>query len=158
MDTHRRFHTPLTWRLVQAEYLALLVALVALGLAHVRDVRWGPFVLAFVLIDLIGYLPGAIAYRRAGRRTIAPRYHHLYNVTHSFLTAGAVAALWGVVHGGPEWAMLALPIHLCGDRGLFGNTYKPAELPFEPEPLACVEASDASAPATRARVLEEVAS
>jgi hypothetical protein len=28
--------------------------------------------------------------------------------------------------------MLAFPIHLSGDRGLFGNTYKPVSLPFEP--------------------------
>jgi hypothetical protein len=28
--------------------------------------------------------------------------------------------------------MLAQPIHLCGDRGLFGNLYKPLELSFEP--------------------------
>ena len=28
--------------------------------------------------------------------------------------------------------MLAVPIHLSGDRGLFGNTLKPVELSFEP--------------------------
>jgi hypothetical protein len=41
--------------------------------------------------------------------------------------------VWAVLAGGPEWAMLAVPIHLSGDRGLFGNVYKPVSLPFEPE-------------------------
>ena len=27
--------------------------------------------------------------------------------------------------------MLALPLHLAGDRGIFGNGFKPAALPFE---------------------------
>lgn len=132
MDPQNRIHTPLTWRLVQAEHLLLLGLLCALALSHLRQVRLGAFALALVSIDLIGYLPGALAYRRAAGRPIAPLYHHLYNVTHSYLSAAVVLALWGLIHGGPEWAMLAIPIHLEGDRGLFGNTYKPLELPFEP--------------------------
>ena len=32
----------------------------------------------------------------------------------------------------PEWALLALPIHLCGDRAIFGNFLKPFGLSFEP--------------------------
>ena len=36
-----------------------------------------------------------------------------------------------LAHGGFEWAMLALPIHLSGDRGLLGKSYKPLSLPFE---------------------------
>ena len=27
--------------------------------------------------------------------------------------------------------MLALPLHLAGDRGIFGNGFKPRALPFE---------------------------
>jgi hypothetical protein len=27
--------------------------------------------------------------------------------------------------------MLAIPLHLAGDRGLFGNRKKPVHLPFE---------------------------
>jgi hypothetical protein len=29
--------------------------------------------------------------------------------------------------------MLGIPLHLCGDRALFGNGPKPAHLPFERE-------------------------
>jgi hypothetical protein len=135
MDTKNRFHTPETWLWVRAEYVALVAVLAVLLILHMGEVHWGRFVLAFVLIDLVGYVPGAVAYRRGGGR-VAPLYHHLYNLTHSYLTGGLAVGLWAWALGGFEWAMLAVPIHLSGDRGLFGNTYKPASLPFEPAPVA----------------------
>ncbi len=133
MDSKNRFHTPETWLWVRAEHLALIGVLVVLLFLHRDEVSWPRFVAAFVLIDLIGYIPGAVAYRRTRGGRIAPLYHHLYNLTHSYLMAGLAVGLWAWTLGGFEWAMLAAPIHLSGDRGLFGNTYKPAELPFEPE-------------------------
>jgi len=50
---------------------------------------------------------------------------------HSLVTAAAIAGLWALLIG-PEWALLALPIHLFGDRGVFGNSLKPFGVPFEP--------------------------
>ena len=50
---------------------------------------------------------------------------------HSLLSATAVAAAWCLLVR-PEWALLALPIHLCGDRAVFGNFLKPFGLSFEP--------------------------
>ena len=69
MDTRNRFHTPETWLWVRAEYLVLLAALVVLVVLHLDEVNWPRFVAAFVLIDLIGYLPGAVAYVQL-RRTV----------------------------------------------------------------------------------------
>jgi hypothetical protein len=135
MDTKNRFHTPETWLWTRAEHIALLGVLIVLLALHMAEVNWGLFILALVGIDLIGYLPGAIAYRRGGGGKIAPVYHHLYNLTHSYLTGGLVVGVWALAAGGFEWAMLAVPIHLSGDRGLFGNTYKPVSLPFEPAPV-----------------------
>ena len=100
-------------------------------LLHAGEVSWVRAALAFAAIDLIGYLPGARAFRRAGKRPIPAVYHHLYNVTHNFLTAAVVTAVWALSAGGLEWAMLALPLHLAGDRGIFGNGFKPVALPFE---------------------------
>jgi hypothetical protein len=119
------------WRWARAEHGALVLVLAALVLRHANDVAWTRFLVAFAVIDLVGYVPGAIAVRRVGSGTIAPVYYHLYNVTHSYLTAGAVLGTWMLAHGGFEWAMLALPIHLSGDRGLLGKSYKPLSLPFE---------------------------
>jgi hypothetical protein len=100
-------------------------------LVNAGAVDWPRALAAFALVDLVGYLPGALAFRRARGGRIAPLYHHLYNVTHSFATAAAVVALWAALAGGFEWAMLAIPLHLAGDRGLLGNRRKPVHLPFE---------------------------
>lgn len=118
-------------RWIRAEHAGAVAVLTVLVLAHRADVAWPRFVLAFVAIDLVGYVPGALAFRRARGGPIAPIYHHLYNVTHSYLVAAAAAALWALAGGGVEWAMLALPIHLSGDRGLLGNAFKPPAAPFE---------------------------
>jgi hypothetical protein len=132
MDTKNRFHTKETWFWTRAEYVAIMLALSVLVVLHAGEVRWGRFIFAFAIIDLIGYIPGAIAYRRKGGGRIPTLYYHLYNITHSLLTGGVVVGLWAMVTGAPEWAMLAVPIHYLGDRGIFGNVYKPTELAFEP--------------------------
>jgi hypothetical protein len=118
---------PATTRLLHG---AALVALATALLFHLGDLHWTRFLVAFALIDLGGYLPGAVAFRRARGAPIPALYHRLYNVTHSFLTAGVAVLVWSAL-AGPEWAMLAIPLHLCGDRALFGNGPKPAHLPFE---------------------------
>jgi hypothetical protein len=132
MDVKNRFHTAETFLWVRVEHVILMMAAIILGLLHVRELDWARFIVAFVAIDLIGYIPGAIAARRSGGGPISPVYHALYNLTHSYVIAGAAVGAWALLLGGGEWAMLAVPIHLSGDRGLFGNTFKPVSLPFEP--------------------------
>jgi len=131
MDSHNLFLTRTTYRLLRAEYGAALVAAVVLALTHFGHIRWPVFIGMFVYIDLIGYLPGAVAYRRARGGNIWRGFYVLYNSMHSLLSAGAVAGAWCLLVR-PEWALLALPIHLCGDRAIFGNFLKPFGLSFEP--------------------------
>jgi D-alanyl-lipoteichoic acid acyltransferase DltB (MBOAT superfamily) len=131
MDSHNLFLTRATYRLLRAEYGAALIAAVVFALIHLGHIRWPVFIVMFVYIDLIGYLPGAVAYRRARGGRIWRGCYVLYNAMHSFLSAGAVAAAWCLLVR-PEWALLALPIHLCGDRAIFGNFLKPFGLSFEP--------------------------
>jgi uncharacterized membrane protein YvlD (DUF360 family) len=131
MDSHNLFLTRTTCRLLRAEYGAALIAAVVLALIHLGQIRWPVFIGMFVYIDLIGYLPGAVAYRRARGSGIGRGFYVLYNSMHSFLSAGAVAGAWCLLVR-PEWALLALPIHLCGDRAIFGNFLKPFGLSFEP--------------------------
>jgi hypothetical protein len=123
--------TRTTSRLLRAEYGAALLGAIVVALVHLGRIRWPVFIGMFVYIDLIGYLPGAVAYRRSGGRDIWHGFHVLYNSTHSLLSAGAVAGAWCLVVR-PEWALLALPIHLCGDRAIFGNFLKPFGFAFEP--------------------------
>lgn len=133
MDQANTFESPTTSRLHRAEYLAGLAVVTGLFIAHVGQVRWLPAVVLFSYIDLIGYIPGAIAFRRAKGKRVPRGYYVAYNVMHSMLTQGAVAGLW-IWLAGPEWALLVLPMHLFADRGIFGNFLKPFGLPFEPVP------------------------
>ncbi len=131
MDTKNRFHTDSTYLLMRLEHLAIVLIGSVLTLYHYKEVAWGRFILAFIIIDLIGYIPGAIAYRRQNGK-ISPVYYYLYNIAHSYLVAGVAVGLWAWAAGGFEWAMMAFPIHLSGDRGIFGNVFKPLALSFEP--------------------------
>lgn len=98
---------------------------------HRHDIRWVPFLALFFYIDLIGYVPGAIAARRSRDGYIHKGFYVLYNTMHTLLTAGAVAGVYSLLFG-PEWALLALPIHLFTDRGLIGNQLKSFGMRFEP--------------------------
>jgi hypothetical protein len=134
MDHINRFESRVTFQLLRAEYAVALVVCTALFFWHVSEVNWVTAIFLFVYIDLIGYIPGAIAFRRAKGRPIAKTYYLLYNTMHSFVTHAVILGIW-IAISGPEWAMLAVPIHLCGDRSIFGNFLKSFRVPFEPVAL-----------------------
>lgn len=131
MDHVNRFESRVTFRLLRWEYGVALLVCAALFLLHLSEVRWWVAVLLFVYIDLIGYIPGAIAFRRSDNGRISKVYYVLYNTMHSFVTHAVVLGVWAAV-AGFEWAFLAVPIHLCGDRALFGNFLKSFRVQFEP--------------------------
>jgi hypothetical protein len=131
MDQLNPYETPNTFKAHRAEYLFGVVVVTGLMIWNISEIRWWVAVLLFFYIDLIGYLPGAIAFKKAKGGPIPKVYYVLYNVMHSFITQGAVILVWCLTIG-PEWALLIIPFHLFGDRGLFGNFMKPLALPFEP--------------------------
>ncbi|WP_406398629.1 hypothetical protein OH805_06415 [Streptomyces sp. NBC_00879] len=131
MDHLNRFESRVTFRLLRLEYGVALVVCSALFLWHISEVRWWPAVVLFVYIDLIGYIPGAIAFRRSREGRISKIYYVLYNTMHSFVTHAVVLGVWAAA-AGFEWAFLAVPIHLCGDRAIFGNFLKSFRVRFEP--------------------------
>jgi hypothetical protein len=131
MDAVNHFDSTTTYRLIRLEYLAALGVSFYFFFANIGDINWWAFAVLFVYIDLIGYIPGAIAFHRSESKRISKTYYVLYNTMHSLVTQAVVALLWCVL-AGPEWALLALPIHLCGDRALFGNFLKPFGVTFEP--------------------------
>lgn len=134
MDQKNTFDTPTTALLHRAEYGAALLILTGLFIAHWGDIRWLPALLLFTYIDLVGYIPGAIAYYRSPDGRIPKRYYVMYNSMHSMLSMGLVVALWAWLVR-PEWALLVVPIHMCIDRAIFGNQLKPFSVPFEPHRL-----------------------
>lgn len=133
MDAINRFESRNTFLLMRLENLIALGVCVALFVVHLGEVRWVPAVVLFVYIDAVGYVPGAIAFHRSKTKRIPKVYYVLYNTMHTFSTQFVVAGLWVLVFGW-EWALLAIPIHLFGDRALFGNTLKPFAVSFEPAP------------------------
>ncbi|SCF38310.1 hypothetical protein [Micromonospora mirobrigensis] len=133
MDAANPFETPKTFALHRGEYLVGFAVATTLGVWHWQEIRWLPAVALFLYIDLIGYIPGAIAFRRSTDGNIPKIYYVLYNTMHSLITQSVVVGLW-LLFVGPEWALIVIPFHLFADRGLFGNFLKPFNLPFEPHP------------------------
>ena len=136
MDIKNRFHTRSSYTLMRIEHAGVVISCIALAILNFDAVDWLRFAAAFIIIDVVGYFPGAITFRVRGGSTIAPAFHYLYNFSHNYLTWVAIVGIWALQLGGFEWAMLAIPIHLSGDRGIFGNVFKPASLPFEPTHVA----------------------
>lgn len=135
MDIKNLFHTRTTYNLQRLDYVALFFFSVVVALAHAREIRWTAFAAAMLYPDLLGYIPGAVRYyllTKGNPKRVPKAYYLLYNTTHCIATNVAVLVTWYFVHGGWEWAMMALPIHFTFDRGIFGNIYKPFGVSFEP--------------------------
>lgn len=133
MDAANTFETPWTYRALRAEY-GLLALTAGYLLWKKRDeVRWPVAAGLLLYNDAIGYVPGALAYRRSPDGRVPRRYYAAYNVMHSALLGSAVASLWARRRR-PEWALLAIPLHIGIDRGLFGNFMRPFSVSFEPRP------------------------
>lgn len=145
MDAKNPFESPTTYRLHRAEYVVAWIVVSVLIVLHWSDIRLLPAIILFAYIDVIGYLPGAVAFRRSPNGRISKNYYLAYNTMHSMVTQGAVILVWGFTIGW-EWALLAIPWHLFADRGIYGNFLKPFGLPFEPH----------AAPGYR-RLIDEVA-
>jgi hypothetical protein len=133
MDPVNTFDTHATHRAVRVEYGLLAAGCGYLLWRNRREVRWPVALGLFLYNDTLGYVPGAIAYRRSADKKIAKSYYMAYNTMHSGVWGSIAAATWARFVR-PEWALLGIPLHIGIDRGLFGNTLKPFSVPFEPEP------------------------
>lgn len=134
MDTYNLCFTKATALHARAEYVVALVVLAALVVLHADEVNWWLFVLLFFYIDVIGTVPGTIADRRSSNGVIHRNYYLLYNVFHSGLVQAAVIGALCLTVGW-QWAYLAVPVHLCLDRGMFNNYIKPFAFRFVAAPV-----------------------
>jgi hypothetical protein len=135
VDKYNTFHTRTTYALVRLDWGVIMVISFVLLMMNWREVHWWRFTWAFLLPDVIATFPGLYLYysKPSGTaRSIPLSIHFLYNVGHSFAGVAVLCGLWWMLTGRLEWAMLAFPIHLGGDRSLFGNIYKPFGTAFEP--------------------------
>jgi lysylphosphatidylglycerol synthetase-like protein (DUF2156 family) len=134
MDAKNPVHTPGSYTLMRAEHVAVVCGCVVLSVVHAAEINWWRYAAAFWIIDIIGYIPGAIAYGRGRDRSLPlpAAYHIIYDVMHTYLTVGTGLAIWAYAIGGFEWSMLGAILHLSVDRGVFGNVFKPRIFSFEP--------------------------
>ncbi|HVR38681.1 MAG TPA: hypothetical protein VMU84_06270 [Thermoanaerobaculia bacterium] len=135
MDKYNTFHPPKIYALVRFDWFIIAVLPLILVIINHKTVHWGRFTWAFLFPDLIATIPGLYWYygRRSGEhRSIPGIIHKLYNFGHSFAGITLFCAIWWLFTRQLEWAMLAFPIHLAGDRSVFGNIYKPLGTAFEP--------------------------
>lgn len=133
MDKHNLFLTQPLYRLVRLDWLCIMLVLAVLVAVNWQQVNWLRFWVMFWVIDAVGTVPGFYYYFRNRHRThgVVPNWCVVaYNTCHSFATTTLVLAGWYYLSG-PEWAMLGMPIHLAGDRGVFGNIYKNFGVQFE---------------------------
>jgi hypothetical protein len=133
MDPANTFETPTTYRAMRAEYGLLAAASAYMLWRQRREVRWPVAAGLFLYNDTLGYVPGAIAFRRSADKKIGKRYYAAYNLMHSAITGALVGAAWAKLVR-PEWALLGIPLHIGVDRAAFGNFLKPFSVSFEPEP------------------------
>jgi hypothetical protein len=157
MDTYNWFFTTATVRHARLEYLVALLALVALAVAHAAQINWWLFAALFFYIDLVGTVPGTLAHMASSDKHISRVYYLLYNIMHSALTQGAVVGVLCATIGW-RWIYLAIPIHLCLDRGAFNNYLKPFGFQFvaarTPEFVTLQHTfAEAAGPATDIQVL-----
>jgi hypothetical protein len=115
--TQRRIHP-----LARLEYVLALAVCVGLGWVHRGAIDWVAYGVLFVAVDAIGLLPLTLSGRLSRGQPPAPGLLRLYNAAHSAAVLGAVALAWALTLG-PEWTLLALPVHLCIDRGVLGNGF-----------------------------------
>lgn len=132
MDACNTFETPQTAKLARLEWGGLLAVSAVAFLTHLGEIDWLVFVGLFVVIDAVGYVPGAIAYRRSRDHSLPKVYYVLYNTMHCLFTWTVILGVATLVVGW-QWSMLAVPLHLLGDRTLFGNSLKSYGVSFEPQ-------------------------
>ncbi|WP_280272614.1 hypothetical protein [Nocardia wallacei] len=131
MDTVNHFFTPATVLHARLEYGFGFTACTILMLLNWNHLDVWHAVVFFGYIDLLGTLPGMWAFRRSPDGNIPRALFVLYNVMHSAVTQGVVIIAY-LVFFGWEWALLAIPAHICADRSVFNNYPKPYGLAFEP--------------------------
>lgn len=131
MDTVNHFFTKYTALNARAEYALGFVGCLALMIANWDALNFWLAIALFTYIDLIGTVPGLLAFHRSPDGQIPKIYYVLYNVLHSAVTQGLVIIAF-IQAFGFQWALLGIPTHLCVDRAMFNNYPKPFGLAFDP--------------------------
>ena len=66
MDRFDKSHSDGTYRIMRAEHVTLVVVCSAMAIGHYSEINLWRFAFLFLVIDVVGYLPGLVAYLRNG--------------------------------------------------------------------------------------------
>jgi hypothetical protein len=131
VDTHNFFFTRATMLNARAEYGLGFLACAWLMLANWGELDLWLAIALFAYMDVIGTIPSLVAFHRSPDGQIPRVYYVLYNVLHSAVTQGLVIIVLIQLFGW-QWALLAIPLHICADRSMFNNYPKPFGVAFDP--------------------------
>jgi len=136
VDPKNLFFSKNAFRLLRLDHLCLLALSIYVLIQQIEALNVWHFVIAIAWQDAISYYPAAILYywrRKPDEPLRMSRWFYVvYNVMHGVPANLAVLLVWYHENGGWEPAMLAIPIHLCIDRGLAGRYLKSFSIAFEP--------------------------
>ncbi len=126
--------------LIRIEYLMCFFISVYFFFINIESINWWLFIALFMVIDLVGYIPGMLRTLVTKNQVPERIFYILYNITHNLTVIGALVFMcWQM--GWLDWSFLAIPIHLFGDRGVLGNFYKPYETPYNDPSIAPLRAA-----------------
>lgn len=138
MDPKNLFFSKNAFLLLRIDHLCMLVAAVVALVTQRAEVNWWHFFLAIAWQDAISFYPAAFVYYWPRRDRQLPRrmpraFYIVYNIVHGVPMNMAVLLVWWLARG--KWVpeMLAIPIHLCIDRGVAGRYFKSFSIAFEPK-------------------------
>ena len=109
----------------------LILGSIAFGLSiyYYAGINWWHYIALFALIDVIGYIPGR-TWCILNKESVPPKlFYTLYNICHNLVFVSVVSLIyWFFIE--KNLAILALFVHLFGDRGVFGNFNKEYGNPY----------------------------
>jgi len=135
MDYKNQFVTKNIYYYSRLDYLVGLVGCLVLMYLNYESINIWVFILILALPDVIGYYPAAMLYYlrpKSSRRRVPVVFYYIYNLSHGVFLNTVCCFVWSYYAGGLQFEMLAFPIHLCIDRGVFGLFYKSRKISFVP--------------------------
>lgn len=135
MDNKNLFVSRNIYYYNRLDYIVLLISCLILIYYNWGDFNSISFILMLVWPEL-GFYPAAFWYffkSDSDNRSVPEIFYYIYNISHGVVANLSVILIWMYIADGFQWAMLAFPVHLGIDRGLFGLFYKSRKISFIPK-------------------------
>lgn len=105
---------------LKKESFLLFILCVLLTIIMHRQINFYYYILLFLLIDLVGYIPGRIWNYFYGDERTLNIFYKLYNFCHNLVLITLISLIWLYLFKN-DYSFIALYAHLFLDRGIFGN-------------------------------------